>query len=418
VTDLCGANRSRDWAGTTATPTFPISSELPGTLFMPAVVIDLKKTDDPRDVVHRSVQALAEGKLVVFPTETVYGLAASALSPGAVERILQIKGRDPSRPMALAIKSSDDALDYVPDLSPLAQRLARRCWPGPLTLVLDDAHPDSVIHELSDVVRAAVAPQGTIGLRVPAHAMIQAVLRLCAGPLVLTSANRSGAPDAVTAAETMELGQEDVALILDDGRCKFAQPSSVVYVNQNRLRVLRAGVFPSSSLKQLASYMIFLVCTGNTCRSPMAEIMLKHKLAAKLGVPAHQLEDRGLMVGSAGISAMAGSGPSPEAVQVMNARQLDLSRHESQPLSERLVRFADMIITMTRGHRDAILSQWPDAAGRVYLLCHDQSDVADPIGGPSEMYERCAEQIEQELDRWVNTLDIPAMAGMEPGSGD
>src|SRR5438105_14319783 len=104
---------------------------------MSPVVINVANAEDPRDVVHRAVQALAEGKLVAFPTETVYGLAASALSETAVERLLAVKGRAAGHPLTLAIKSADDALDYVPRLSPLGRRVARRCWPGPLTLVVD-----------------------------------------------------------------------------------------------------------------------------------------------------------------------------------------------------------------------------------------------------------------------------------------
>ena len=120
---------------------------------MPSIVIDLKNVTDHRDVVHQSVEALASGKIVALPTETVYGIAASALNSEAVQRLAQIKGRDPSKPFAFAIKSYEDALDYVPKMSPLARRLARRCWPGPLTLVLPDNDSDSVIQRLPAEVR-------------------------------------------------------------------------------------------------------------------------------------------------------------------------------------------------------------------------------------------------------------------------
>ena len=98
---------------------------------MPPIVIDLRKADDSRDVVHQAVQTLAEGKLVVFPTETVYGVGASACSVEGVERLFEAKGRSTDVPFALAIKSAEEALDYVPGLDRMAQRLARRCWPGP-----------------------------------------------------------------------------------------------------------------------------------------------------------------------------------------------------------------------------------------------------------------------------------------------
>jgi tRNA threonylcarbamoyl adenosine modification protein (Sua5/YciO/YrdC/YwlC family) len=384
---------------------------------MPPVVVDLKKTEDPRDVVHRAVQALAEGKLVAVPTETVYGLAASALQPAAVEKLMQVKGRPTGKPLALAIHGCEQACDYAPDLSPLAQRLARRCWPGPLTLVLDDQHPDSLVKQLSPLVQQAVSPQGTIGLRVPAHDTVLSILRLCAGPLVLSSANRSGGEDPVTAAEALEVCGDDVTLILDDGKCRFGQPSSVVRVQGNSWEILRPGVFGEGALRQLSTYMILFVCTGNTCRSPMAETVMRDLLARRLGVSLEELEQRGLMVMSAGISAMAGGGPASEAVDVMARKKLDLRRHESQPLTERLVRFADLILTMTRGHRDAILAQWPSAAGRVHLVCQDGRDVADPIGGPVEMYLRCAEQIEEQLRGWLDTLDLSSLLAPVPNGG-
>jgi len=99
--------------------------------FMPPVVIDLRSADDRRDVVHRAVQSLAEGGLVAFPTETVYGVAACALQEGAVERLMACKDRTAAKPLALAIKSADEALDYAPDFCPLAGDVGRdlsRWW--------------------------------------------------------------------------------------------------------------------------------------------------------------------------------------------------------------------------------------------------------------------------------------------------
>ena len=110
---------------------------------------------------------------------------------------------------------------------------------------------------------------------------------------------------------------------------------------------------------------------------------------------------------SAGIAAMAGGGPTPEAVQVVAEKGLDLSGHVSQPLSDRLVQHADLIFTMTRGHRDAIVGHWPVAAGRTFVLAGDQEDVADPIGGPRELYKRCSEQIESAIKRRLAEIELP-----------
>jgi protein-tyrosine phosphatase len=360
---------------------------------MPPLVIDIRNAEDARDVVHRTVQALAEGQLVALPTETVYGLAASACCAEAVERLILAKGRPVDKPFPLAIKSAEEAADFVPDLTPLARRLARRCWPGPVTLVLDDQHKEGLTQQLPRSVRDVVTPNGTIGLRVPANEVSQDVLRMLSGPIVLTSANRSGGTDAVTAAEVVQAVGDDVALVLDDGPCRYGQPSSVVRVTKNRFEMLREGVVAEATLRRLASVMVVFVCTGNTCRSPMAELLMRAELAKHLRCKLEELEDRGVVVISAGIAAAPGCPPSSEAVQVMRDYGLNLAPHEAQPLTEQLVRHADLILAMTQSHVQSIVERWPAAADRTRILLPDGSDVSDPIGQTVGAYRHCAEQI-------------------------
>ena len=373
---------------------------------MASIVIDLKNTDDHRDVVHQTVEALAAGKIVALPTETVYGIAASALNSEAVERLSQIKGRDPSKPFAFAIKSYEDALDYVPDMSTLARRLARRCWPGPVTLVLPNGHPDSVVRRLPDEVQQRAVPSGTIGLRVPAHETTQQILRLLAGPIVLTSANLSDQADCVDGANVVkELGDE-IDLIIDDGRSRFGQASSVVQVDNSEFNVLRAGVIDENTLRQMSKFIAVVVCTGNTCRSPMGEVLMKKLAAEKLGCSFDELEKEGVRIISAGIAAMSGGPAARQAEEVVKQFDLNLSEHRSQPFTERLASFADLILTMTEGHRQAIVAHWPQAAPRTFVLRHDGLDVTDPIGMSVETYDATAQQILENLKGWIDKTDL------------
>ncbi len=360
---------------------------------MPPLRIDVHQADDLRDVVHRAVQALVEGKLVAFPTETVYGVAASACNPEAVERLKATKDRAPGLPFALAIKSAAEARDYAPDMSPLAWRMARRCFPGPVTLVLDCDHARGLTGRLADSVKNAVCPTGTVGLRVPANQVLLDVLCMINGPLAFTSANRAGKAEAVTADEVIEYLGDNVDLVLDDGAARYGRPSSVVRVAGSKLEILREGVVGTSTLERLTRYMVVMVCTGNTCRSPMAEALMRKALAAELRVPADDLDERGVVVLSAGLAAAPGSPPSAEAVSLMREHGMALDDHRAQPLTDQLLGHADLILAMTRSHQYAISQASPDAAGKTELLMPAGEDVADPIGGPIEVYRACANQI-------------------------
>ena len=363
-------------------------------------ILDLRATDDPRDIIHRSVQALVEGEVVGLPTDTVYGLAVDALSQSAVERLCELKGRQENVPLAISVGSREAADDFICQLTPLARRLSYRCWPGPLTLVVPCESPHSAVTQLPSGVRKRITGDfGCVGFRVVDHRVLTHIHRFLSGPIVLTSANRSGHEAPTTAGPVAEQLGDSLPLLLDDGPTRYGGASTVARVVGNRLEILREGVIERAAMNQFVKPVIVLVCTGNTCRSPMAETLLREHLRKKLG------SEDAVRVLSAGVAAGIGSGASPQAIEVMGNRELDLTGHSSRPLDDAVMNVADLVLTMTRGHRAAILAAWPGMHDRVHTLRRDGGDISDPVGMPVEVYESCAEQIDQELAAWIEALD-------------
>src|SRR5262249_15368580 len=157
-----------------------------------------------------------------------------------------------------------------------------------------------------------------------------------------------------------------------------------------RWSVLREGVVPASALEQVSPTTIVFVCTGNTCRSPLAEVLCKKLLADKLGCAPDDLARHGYNVLSAGLSATPGGQAAKEAVAAARERGADLASHCSRPATAELITRADHVVCMTRGHLRALLGQFGQFGARLHLLCRDGGDLSDPIGCDQEVYRACA----------------------------
>ena len=193
--------------------------------------------------VDAAVDHLKRGGVVAVPTDTLYGLAASAVDPKAVARVFAIKGRPTGMAMPVLLADPQDVGLYASDVSEIALKLVRCFWPGPLSLVLrrSAALPD-----------AATAGQDTVALRVPDHPVPRAIAQRLGAPITGTSANPSGQPPATNAAAVREHLGEAVDLVVDAGESPIGQGSTVLDATGLTLVVLRAGAVSIADISEVS----------------------------------------------------------------------------------------------------------------------------------------------------------------------
>jgi protein-tyrosine phosphatase len=363
-------------------------------------LLNVNETEGYWSRIQQAAEVIRQGGVVAFPTETVYGLAVSSENGDAVAKLRAAKGRDDGVPLTVHVGRPQDGEAFINAPSGTARRLMRRGWPGPLTIIFDvpNVAQTAIAERVEQGTLQRIFHKNTVGIRCPDHPAACDLIRESGCVIQATSANLTGAPPAVTVEQVQSALDGKVDLILDGGRCRYANASTIVRLNGRSVDILREGVLDEGAMGRMMRATILVVCTGNTCRSPMAEGLLKHKLADHIGCSVDELDRHGFEVRSAGTFAGEGAPATPEAVRAMADRGIDISDHQSSPVHPEVLESAAIVLAMTRSHQQQLEAVMPDSSSRCHLVCGDE-DVPDPIGGTSEVYSACLEQIAQGLDQ-------------------
>jgi protein-tyrosine phosphatase len=366
---------------------------------------DLTHADDIDAELASAGRLLDEGGVIVLPTETVYGVAGRVDRSDTVAKLNQLRGVDAAdaataKPLTIHLADASQASKYLGDTSDLGRRMMRKLWPGPVGLVFDvsPARQAEVARQLG-VTTALIYENDTITLRCPDHPVAAELIAAASGPVAVVK----------SPAGTGERQPEQVDAVVDAGAPRFNKPSTLVRVKGDSFEVVRAGVWDERIIQRLLRTTVLFVCSGNTCRSPMAEAIARKILLKKLNTDDAGLERRGIHVASAGVFAVGGVNATPQAVTAVRELGADLTRHRSRMLNNELINQADVIFTMGRSHAQAIRMMSPGSSSKVISLDPD-GDIEDPIGADEEHYLSLARTMERLIEDRLDEKVIPDLA--------
>jgi tRNA threonylcarbamoyl adenosine modification protein (Sua5/YciO/YrdC/YwlC family) len=368
------------------------------------VKIDAANIDE--SAIKEASQIVDAGGLVAFPTETVYGIACRAETE-SLAKLDMLKGRPAEKCYTLHIGRPDVCFRYVPAMGLRARKLVKNAWPGPLTVVFELERNDLEQQKakLSQDIFSNLYRDSSIGIRCPDNPIASMLLSQTTRPVVAPSANLSGQEPAIEAGQVIEQFAGKLEMIIAGGICKYGKSSTIVKVTKAGIEILRQGVYPEPQVLEMAKVTILFVCTGNSCRSPMAEGLFMKYLAEKLGIDIDHLEENGYIVTSAGTLGIVGFPASAAAVRSCAEKGVDISGHRTRALTAYLLEQSDVIYVMAQGHFNAVEDFNPDAAERCLLLS-ENGEIADPIGQSQEIYDACVELIEEAVKKRVSELKL------------
>ena len=218
---------------------------------MDTIYYDLRDTKGQQkeieDKIGAAARILRQGGLVAIPTETVYGLGANGLDSQAVKRIFEAKGRPQDNPLILHITGPQWLPRYCEDIPPIAYVLARKFWPGPLTIV--------VLKRSAVVPDATTAGLDTVAIRCPNHPVTLAIIREAGVPIAAPSANTSGRPSCTSAQDVLEDMNGKIEGIVDGGACTVGVESTILDLTCEPPRLLRPGGLPLEDLERLIGHI-------------------------------------------------------------------------------------------------------------------------------------------------------------------
>jgi L-threonylcarbamoyladenylate synthase len=343
---------------------------------------------------------LKSGGVIIYPTDTLYGFGASIAEKEALSRIQHLKKRDKNKPFSLLISEREEAEKIIGKITPKERKIFDLLFPGKITLL---------IKTRKRILIPGLEKLDKIGFRIPDSQLCRNLVKLSGTPISSSSVNISKRNNLGKIEDIrFEFGNK-VDLILDGGPVKSLKGSSILDISVFPPVLVREGEVSKEELEKklqlniktntARKFIITFICSGNICRSPMAEGMMRKKLDK-------EIFKKKVEINSAGTLNLPSTAASIETVTVASEHEIDLNNHLSRYVDPLIIDQTNLVFCMAENHYDYLRQKYPVHHDKIHLLKSYENkkiveavSIADPIGKSEEFYRQIYDEIEREIDR-------------------
>lgn len=358
-----------------------------------------------KEVYSRAAELIESGGLIVYPTDTLYGFGVNINNPVAMNRLIEVKGQQSKKPISMMVRDIPMIESLIGKLNDQEKTAVRRLFPGKITILLP----------VRKTIKNSYLKQfKKLGFRIPDNLFCHHMMKKLNSPVSTTSVNRTHMPNLTDAAQISKLFEDDVDMIIDGGEIISAAGSSIIDFSFYPPEIIRQGDMTVDEIERRLGYsvstnfsgkfVVTFVCSGNICRSPMAEgILLKAFEKTR-----HR---KSVQVNSAATLDLQPRPAHHHAITVCEQYGINLHDHLSQRVSSQVIREANIVICMALNHFQYLRGKYPEFKSKIVLLKQWKNEkkllnpsVADPIGLDKEVFEATAEEIQKEITRILPAL--------------